>query len=58
MIDFRKEFKFVLWADYERGDIDEDTMQRYFQLMNGKDNNYIQGLYDSYHVLMLDRLSI
>ena len=58
MIDFKKEFKAVLWADFERGDIDEYTMQRYFYLMEGKDNKYIQGLYDSYHVLMLDRLSI
>ena len=58
MIDFKKEFKAVLWADFERGDIDEYTMQRYFQLMYGKDNNYIQGLYDSYHVLMLNRLSL
>ena len=58
MIDFKKEFKIVLWADFERGDIDEYTLNRYFQLMHGKDNNYIQGLYDSYHVLMLDRLSI
>ena len=58
MIDFKKEFKKVLWADFERGDIDEYTMQRYFYLMEGKDNKYIQGLYDSYHVLMLNRLSI
>ena len=58
MIDFRKEFKTVLWSDFERGDIDEYTMQRYFQLMDGKDNKYIQGLYDSYHVLMLNRLSL
>ena len=58
MIDFKKEFKAVLWADFERGDIDEYTIQRYFQLMYGKDSNYIQGLYDSYHVLMLDRLSL
>ena len=58
MIDFKKEFKNVLWSDFERGDIDEYTMQRYFQLMDGKDNKYIQGLYDSYHVLMLNRLSI
>ena len=58
MIDFRKEFKAVLWSDFERGDIDEYTMQRYFYLMDGKDNKYIQGLYDSYHVLMLNRLSI
>ena len=58
MIDFKKEFKSVLWSDFERGDIDEYTMQRYFQLMDGKDNKYIQGLYDSYHVLMLNRLSI
>ena len=58
MIDFRKEFKAVLWSDFERGDIDEYTMQRYFQLMDGKDNKYIQGLYDSYHVLMLNRLSL
>ena len=58
MIDFRKEFKAVLWSDFARGDIDEFTIQRYFQLMDGKDNKYIQGLYDSYHVLMLNRLSI
>ena len=58
MIDFKKEFKIVLWADFERGDIDEYTIQRYFQLMHGKDNNYIQGLYDSYHVLMLRRFPI
>ena len=58
MIDFRKEFKAVLWSDFERGDINEYTMQRYFQLMEGKDNKYIQGLYDSYHVLMLNRLSL
>ena len=58
MIEFKKEFKAVLWADFERGDIDEYTMQRYFQLMDGKDNKYIQGLYDSYHVLMLNRLSL
>ena len=58
MIDFKKEFKIVLWSDFERGDIDEYTMQRYFQLMDGKDNKYIQGLYDSYHVLMLNRLSL
>ena len=58
MIYFRKEFKAVLWSDFERGDIDEYTMQRYFQLMDGKDNKYIQGLYDSYHVLMLNRLSL
>ena len=58
MIDFRKEFKAVLWTDFERGDIDEYIMQRYFYLMDGKDNKYIQGLYDSYHVLMLNRLSI
>ena len=58
MIDFKKEFKAVLWSDFERGDIDEYTMQRYFKLMDGKDNKYIQGLYDSYHVLMLNRLSI
>ena len=58
MIDFRKEFKAVLWSDFERGDIDEYIMQRYFNLMDGKDNKYIQGLYDSYHVLMLNRLSI
>ena len=58
MIDFRKEFKAVLWSDFERGDIDDYIMQRYFNLMDGKDNKYIQGLYDSYHVLMLNRLSI
>ena len=58
MIDFKKEFKAVLRADFERGDINEYTMQRYFNLMDGKDNKYIQGLYDSYHVLMLNRLSI
>ena len=58
MIDFKKEFKAVLWSDFERGDINEYTMQRYFQLMYGKDNKYIQGLYDSYHVLMLNRLSL
>ena len=58
MIDFKKEFKAVLWSDFERGDIDEYIMQRYFYLMDGKDNKYIQGLYDSYHVLMLNRLSI
>ena len=58
IIDFRKELKAVLWADFERGDINEFTMQRYFQLMDGKDNKYIQGLYDSYHVLMLNRLSL
>ena len=58
MIDFKKEFKAVLWADFERGDIDEYTLNRYFYLMDGKDNKYIQGLYDSYHVLMLDRLSL
>ena len=58
MIDFKKEFKIVLWSDFERGDIDEYIMQRYFQLMDGKDNKYIQGLYDSYHVLMLNRLSL
>ena len=58
MIDFKKEFKAVLWSDFERGDIDEYIMQRYFNLMDGKDNKYIQGLYDSYHVLMLNRLSI
>ena len=55
MIDFKKEFKAVLWSDFERGDIDEYIMQRYFNLMDGKDNKYIQGLYDSYHVLMLNR---
>ena len=58
MIDFRKEFKAVLWSDFERGDIDEYIMQRYFYLMDGKDNKYIQGLYDSYHVLMLNRLGL
>ena len=58
MIDFKKEFKIVLWADFERRDIDEYTLNRFFQLMDGKNNNYIQGLYDSYHVLMLGRLSI
>lgn len=58
MIDFKKEFKAVLWSDFERGDIDEYIMQRYFNLMDGKDNKYIQGLYDSYHVLMLNRLSL
>ena len=58
MIDFRKEFKGLLWADFERGYIDEDTMQRYFNLMDGRDIKYIQGLYDSYHILMLNRLGL
>ena len=58
MIDFKKEFKGLLWADFEKGYIDEDTMQRFFNLMDGRDIKYIHGLYDSYHVLMLNRLGL
>ena len=58
MIDFRKEFKALLWADFERGYIDEDTLQRFFNLMDERDIKYIHGLYDSYHVLMLNRLGL
>ena len=43
MIDFKKEFKKVLWSDFERGDIDEYTMQRAYtvQVTEGAKNEVL-----------------
>ena len=52
-LNYRRLFKATLWDDFERGYITEEILTDYFKLMNNKSDDYVKGLYESYHVLVL-----